>query len=98
MEADESKNCEPDPSTGYWPRLNAVLAAGCCVLPVAIMFVSGIVAGWVASLGISDAAWSWIAQGAVVAVAAVVFLRQLWNRRSTRRRQRSVARARLAAR
>lgn len=58
-----------------------MLAAGCCVLPVALMFVSGIVAGWVASLGISDAAWSWIAQCAVVAVAAVVFLRQLWNRR-----------------
>lgn len=81
MEADGSKNREPDQSAGYAPRLNALLAAGCCVLPVAIMFVSGLVARWVASLGISDKVWSWIALGAVAAVAAVVFLRQLWNRR-----------------
>lgn len=80
MEADESKNREPDQSTGYGATLSAVLAAGCCVLPVALIFVSGLVARWVSSLGISDVAWSWIALGALAAAVAAVFLRLLWNR------------------
>lgn len=95
MEADESKNREPGRSTSYEERLSALLAGGCCVLPIAIMFVAGLVANWVSSLGISDVAWSWIALGALAAVAAGVFLRLLWSRRCAARpgeKQRSCAR------
>lgn len=83
IEAEETKNR----ATGWAARLSAVLAAGCCVLPVAMMFVAGFVTRWVSSLGISDDAWSWIALGAVAAAAAAMFLRRLWNRRCETERQ-----------
>lgn len=87
MKADESKNRELDRPSRYAERLTAVLAAGCCVLPIAIMFLSGLLARWVSSLGISDVVWSWIALGAFAAVVAAVFLRLLWNRRAAAKAQ-----------
>jgi uncharacterized membrane protein len=68
-------------STSYADWFSSVLAAGCCVLPIAIMYATGIAAQWVAGFGISDKAWSWIALSGLAAALAAVLLRQLWNRR-----------------
>ncbi|MEX2239495.1 MAG: hypothetical protein WD775_02255 [Burkholderiales bacterium] len=79
MEAGESKNREPDP-TGYEQRLSAPLARGCCVLPITLMYVGGLVTVWARNLGLSDKAWSWIALGALAAAAATpgAFLASPW--------------------
>jgi len=81
MEADKRSVFPATEASSSWPRLSAILARGCCVLPVALMFLTGIVSTWVKSLGISDLVWSWIALAAFIAASAAVLVQQLLKRR-----------------
>lgn len=80
MEADKRSVCPATEASSSWPRLSAILAAGCCVLPVALMFLTGIVSTWIKSLGISELVWSWIALGAFTAASTAVLVQQLLKR------------------
>jgi len=55
--------------------------AVCCVLPVAIIFLVGLVAPWAEGWGRSAVTW-WIALGALGGVVAAIGMRRIWKRRS----------------
>lgn len=78
MEAEKRNDSKATESRDSPARLEAILAGGCCALPIALMFLIGILNTWVASFGISDKAWSWITLGVLAAAALATVLLRRW--------------------